>query len=165
MSNNQSEGSGLRDFFLFVNALATIILVVIAIVQSKPSTKTVEATEVDQVASNELSETTEQSAKIGKITFDKIMMYSEHAFYILTVKENNRLDIRFIRAYGEKYWDIDIICDVPEGEPMWIEEYKNTNWASCQTSAHIHIRSPKDVQGSQWDAGKHGQGIIHTLAD
>lgn len=93
-----------------------------------------------------------------KFTFERVMFVNWTTYIIFSEDENKDVQINYIRGSGTNYYNVSIRADVPQGESMWLEEYKEAAWPH-RKSARIHIHSLKNIEGAEWKYGRGGSSV------
>lgn len=93
--------------------------------------------------------------KSERINFVRLF-YHEHKRYSVFKMDETTKALTLVEIDRNGFWDIKIVCDVPEFESMWYETVKNKG--DSWSTAVIHIHGPEDINGSDWNHGKHGRG-------
>lgn len=72
-------------------------------------------------------------------------------------------EVKTVRLFNPK--EIVVKTDVAPSEPMWIrwEAVKENNFIKYHY-VEIHIHSITDINGADWNHGKHGHGKTQVIA-
>ena len=92
---------------------------------------------------------------------DRVFIHSGNRVSFFKEKEDGSIQHEFLnsRAFG----DIKYFSDVPKEQKMWAKEktVEDSMVTSCYVEINLH--SVDEVDGGEWNHGKHGSGTVNVV--
>lgn len=92
---------------------------------------------------------------------DRVFMHSGRKASFFSQKEDGSIDHTFLEP--TMHGTLKYFADVPRGEKMWAKETIVRGNMSTTYYVDIHLHSVDEVDGGEWNHGKHGSGTVSVV--
>ncbi len=92
---------------------------------------------------------------------DRVFMHSWNRVSFFKQNEDGSITHKFLYSYG--YGKIKYLADVPKDEKMWAKETIIEGSMDKEIHVEIHLHSVDEVDGGEWNHGKHGSGTVNVI--